>query len=704
MTHERVAGLDRNGHPDALAGATVLFADDDVLRHVHQTTGEVAGVRGTKRGIGQALTGTVGVVEVLHHGQALAEGGLDRAGDVLAARVHDHALHAGQGPDLAHVTGSTGLHDHRNRVVVRVQVLHGLTHLVGGVLPQFDQAVVTVLLGQRTLLPELALDGLGFLLVLLENLGLVREDEHVGHGDGDAGTRGPVEASVLHLVQHLRDSDHRVLLHHRLDDVAEQHLAAATALTDHGAFLVREVKRQQLVEHDPAEGGLGGPCLALRPAARELLLLDLRRRTQVVDAHLDRRLQAQNTQVVGHDGLAVGRVDATGRAVVVGRCVRALAADLLRALLHGQEVQAGDHVEARYSQRFARRRGQDVVRRQHEHAGLSLRLGGQRQVDCHLVAVEVGVERLTGQRVQLDGLTFDQLRLEGLDTQAVQRRCAVEQHRVLRNRLFQHVPHLGALALHHALGGLDVLRVVVVHQALHHERLEQLERHTLRQTALVQLQLRADNNHGTARVVHALAQQVLAEAALLALEQVGQGLQWAGARAGDRTAAAAVVEQGVNGLLQHALLVVHDDLGRTQVDHALQTVVAVDHATVQVVQIRGGEAATVELDHRAQLRRDHRDRVQDHAGRVVAGALEGRDDAQALQRADLLLALALGDDAAQLLSLSLEVEVADQGLDRLGAHAAGEVVLVAVDELLVEVFVDDHLLRRELLEGGPDLV
>ena len=54
--------------------------------------------------------------------------------------------------------------------------------------------------------------------------------------------------------------------------------------------------------------------------------------------------------------------------------------------------------------------------------------------------------------------------------------------------LFEDVPHLRALALDHPLGALDVLRVVQVDQALHHERLEQLERHQLGQTALVQLQ------------------------------------------------------------------------------------------------------------------------------------------------------------------------------------------------------------------------
>ena len=45
---------------------------------------------------------------------------------------------------------------------------------------------------------------------------------------------------------------------------------------------------------------------------------------------------------------------------------------------------------------------EDVVRGQHEDAGLGLGLGRQRHVDSHLVAVEVGVERRAHERVDLD--------------------------------------------------------------------------------------------------------------------------------------------------------------------------------------------------------------------------------------------------------------------------------------------------------------
>ena len=218
-------------------------------------------------------------------------------------------------------------------------------------------------------------------------------------------------------------------------------------------------------------------------------------------------------------------------------------------------------------------------------AGLGLRLGGERQVHGHLVAVEVRVERGADERVDADGLALDQDRLEGLDAEAVQGRCAVEHDRVLADDLFEHVPDHAAAAVDHALGALDVLRVVEVDQALHDERLEQLERHGLGQAALVQLELRADHDDRTARVVDTLAEQVLAEAALLALEHVRDGLQGAVAGTRDGAAAAAVVEQCVDGLLQHALLVVDDDLGRAEVEQPLEAVVAVDDAAVQVVEV-----------------------------------------------------------------------------------------------------------------------
>ena len=193
---------------------------------------------------------------------------------------------------------------------------------------------------------------------------------------------------------------------------------------------------------------------------------------------------------------------------------------------------------------------QDVVGRHHQHARFQLGFQRQRHVDGHLVAVEVGVERGADQRMQLDGLAFDEHRLERLDAQTVQRRRAVQQHRMLADDLVEDVPDLGLLFLDQLLGLLHGGGQALGVEPRIDERLEQLERHLLRQAALVQLQLGTDDDDRTAGIVDALAEQVLAETALLALEHVGERLQRALVGAGDDAAAAAVVEQRVDRFLQ----------------------------------------------------------------------------------------------------------------------------------------------------------
>ena len=54
---------------------------------------------------------------------------------------------------------------------------------------------------------------------------------------------------------------------------------------------------------------------------------------------------------------------------------------------------------------------------------------GERHVNGHLVAVEVRVKRGTGERMQLHGVALNEDRLKRLNTQAVQRRGAVQQTR-----------------------------------------------------------------------------------------------------------------------------------------------------------------------------------------------------------------------------------------------------------------------------------
>ena len=188
-------------------------------------------------------------------------------------------------------------------------------------------------------------------------------------------------------------------------------------------------------------------------------------------------------------------------------------------------VQTQNHVLRRQRDRCSVRGVQDVVRSQHQNLSFQYSCIAQRHVNSHLVAVEVSVECRTYKRVQTDCLTFDKFRLEGLDTQTVQRRSTVQQNRVTFQDVFKDVPYDRILAVDNLLGRLHGLDDAALDELADHERLEQLGGHVLRQTAFVHIQVGTDHDDRTARVVNTFTEQVLTESTLLTFQAVAQRLE-----------------------------------------------------------------------------------------------------------------------------------------------------------------------------------
>ena len=67
------ARLDDRLDVDAIAGAAIVFGDNDVLRHVAKPACEITGIRCFQSRIRQTLTGAVCRDEVLQHVEAFAE-------------------------------------------------------------------------------------------------------------------------------------------------------------------------------------------------------------------------------------------------------------------------------------------------------------------------------------------------------------------------------------------------------------------------------------------------------------------------------------------------------------------------------------------------------------------------------------------------------------------------------------------------------
>ena len=191
----------------------------------------------------------------------------------------------------------------------------------------------------------------------------------------------------------------------------------------------------------------------------------------------------------------------------------------------------------------------------------------------------------------------------------------------------------------------------------------------------MQTQSRTNHDHRTTGVVHALTEQVLTETTLLTLDHIGQGLERTLVGAGDGTAATTVVQQRINRLLQHALLVAHDDIRRSQIKQALQTVVTVDDAAIQVVQVGGRKATTVQRNQRTQVRRQYRQNGHNHPLRLVAGAVECFHQLQTLgQLLDLGLGRSLRNFFTQLADLVSQIHGAEQLVNSLGTHTGVKVV------------------------------
>ena len=259
--------------------------------------------------------------------------------------------------------------------------------------------------------------------------------------------------------------------------------------------------------------------------------------------------------------------------------------------------------------------------------------------------------------------------------------------------ILQNLPHDGLFAVDDALGGLDGLHQATLEELADDIGLEELGSHILGQTALVHIQLGADHDDRTARVVDTLTEQVLAEATLLALQGVGERLEGAVGLGLDTGDLAAVVEERVYRLLKHALLVAHNDLRSLDFHQALEAVVADNDAAVELVDVGSGEAATIERNKGTQVGRDDGDDVHNHPlGTVVHTAslhvlLRLTERLNHIEAFEGILLAGHGSFArglgTELIGKLVEVKVAEKLVERLGTHAGDELVGVGVGELII---------------------
>ena len=88
---------------------------------------------------------------------------------------------------------------------------------------------------------------------------------------------------------------------------------------------------------------------------------------------------------------------------------------------------------------------------------------------------------------------------------------------MLFDYILKYVPDLCLEALNHLLRVLDVVRGSVSNEFLHNKRFKELDRHLLRETALIDLKFRSNDDNRTSGIVNSFTEKVLTETSLFTL-------------------------------------------------------------------------------------------------------------------------------------------------------------------------------------------
>ena len=295
---------------------------------------------------------------------------------------------------------------------------------------------------------------------------------------------------------------------------------------------------------------------------------------------------------------------------------------------HSQVVVTKNHILRWRYDRFTVFRVKDVFSRKKEQTCFSLSFFRQWNVDGHLVTVKVGIVGLTYQWVKTKGLTINQDRFEGLDTQTVEGRCAVKKYWVFLDNIFKNIPNTFITTFNHTFSGFHVTCVFTRNDFTHHKWFEKFDGHQTWHTTLVHFKCWTNGDNGTSREVNTFTKQVLTETTLFTFKHVAQRFKWTTTWSSNWTTTTSIIDKGIYRFLQHTFFVLHDDTRGIQFKQTSQTVVTVDNTTIKIVQVRCRKTSTIQLNHWTKVWWQYWQNVKNHPFWFVTRLIEGIKNVQ----------------------------------------------------------------------------
>ena len=357
-----------------LAFAAVYLTDNQILRYVNQTTGQVTGVRCTQSRIGQTFTGTVSRDEVLQYVQTFTEVGLNRQLDGVTGCIGHQSSHTCQLFDLLIRTSSSGVSHHVDVVVLIQAGQQVMGQLIIRCLPGFNNLFITLLLGNQTAAVVLCNPVYGSLCLSNQSrLGLRHRHIRNRYRHGCSGRI--FVTNSLNIIQGYSSLSSAMYINNLLQNLLQLFLSYMEVylkkqfISFHASVYKSQILRNDFIENETSHGRFYNS--AVNCAVGHGL----------GHTGLDSGMQGNNSVFVSKNCLVYALED-----LALTLCTRALL---------GQVVDTKNHILGRNRYRAAVRRLQQVVRRKQQETALCLSLYGQGQMHSHLVTVEVRIERGT---------------------------------------------------------------------------------------------------------------------------------------------------------------------------------------------------------------------------------------------------------------------------------------------------------------------
>ena len=280
---------------DAVCSSAVVLANDDLLRYVYQTSGQITRVGGSQRGIGKSLTGASGRNEVFQNVKAFTVVSPDWHFDGRTGRVGDKSTHSGELTDLVLRTTRSGVRHHVDVVVLIEVVVQRGTNIFGSLVPDADELCLSLGIGNKAAV-ELLVQLCNLSVSVCEDLSLLRRNIRVADSNGDTGSGGVLIAHCLDLIEYLSGSSGSVILQAAVDDLTELALAdlegylIVELMLRIGSVNVAEILRNVFVEYDTSNGSGNELC-------------DLGVAEILCNSYLDRSVNGDNAVLVSHESL-----------------------------------------------------------------------------------------------------------------------------------------------------------------------------------------------------------------------------------------------------------------------------------------------------------------------------------------------------------------------------------------------------------------